>query len=143
MQIRWVLVSIFMWGFYGNIAQAKPEFAARVAHPCSFCHLDSDGGGPRNQVGQLFESNGFEFPLDFDMDDPDSYFTEQIPSEVGPQINFALDLRTAYIKPTDVNPSETVLANCQSCHTSQDTFLLMKGEVSVIQHSRMRISPSG
>ena len=45
---------------------ARPEFAAMEDKECIFCHLDPEGGGPRNAVGQVYEDNYFEFPEDFD-----------------------------------------------------------------------------
>lgn len=38
-------------------ATALPLYAARQGLPCSACHFDPQGGGPRNEFGFLFEKN--------------------------------------------------------------------------------------
>ena len=43
-------------------AQARPEFAAKFHFPCSKCHVNPAGGGPRNAFGRAFEANGFKLP---------------------------------------------------------------------------------
>ena len=105
---------------------ARPEFAAREDKDCSFCHIDPAGGGPRNTVGQVFEENYFEFPEDFD---PESLMAEA--KEIARRLTTAVDIRTAYIKTTDVVHQEETLANCSSCHSSVDSFLMMQGELTV------------
>ena len=105
---------------------ARPEFAAREDKDCSFCHIDPAGGGPRNTVGQVFEENYFEFPEDFD---PESLMAEA--KEITQRLTTAVDIRTAYIKTTDVVHEEETLANCTSCHSSVDSFLMMQGELTV------------
>ena len=105
---------------------ARPEFAAREDKDCSFCHIDPAGGGPRNTVGQVFEENYFEFPEDFD---PESLMAEA--KEIARRLTTAVDIRTAYTKTTDVVHQEETLANCSSCHSSVDSFLMMQGELTV------------
>jgi len=105
---------------------ARPEFAAREDKDCVFCHIDPAGGGPRNAVGQVFEENYFEFPQDFD---PESLMAEA--KEIAQRLTSAVDIRTAYIKTTDVVHEEETLANCASCHSSVDSFLMMQGELTV------------
>ena len=105
---------------------ARPEFAARENKDCTFCHIDPAGGGPRNTVGQVFEDNYFEFPEDFD---PESLMAEA--KEIAQRLTTAVDIRTAYIKTTDVVHEEETLANCSSCHSSVDSFLMMQGELTV------------
>ena len=105
---------------------ARPEFAARENKDCNFCHIDPAGGGPRNTVGQVFEDNYFEFPEDFD---PASLMAEA--QEIAQRLTTAVDIRTAYIKTTDVVHEEETLANCSSCHSSVDSFLMMQGELTV------------
>ena len=76
---------------------ARPEFAAQEDKECTFCHIDPAGGGPRNEVGQVFEDNYFEFPEDFN--------AEAIMAEaktVAKRLTTAVDIRTAYIKTNDV-----------------------------------------
>lgn len=106
---------------------ARPEFAAQEDKECTFCHIDPAGGGPRNEVGQVFEDNYFEFPEDFD--------AEAIMAEantVARRLTTAVDIRTAYIKTNDVNHSDLVTrANCNSCHSAIDSFYMMQGELTL------------
>jgi hypothetical protein len=37
--------------------EALPLYAARQGFPCSTCHFDPQGGGPRNEFGFLYEKN--------------------------------------------------------------------------------------
>ena len=39
-------------------AAALPAYAASTKKPCSFCHVNPAGGGPRNATGTKFEKNG-------------------------------------------------------------------------------------
>ena len=105
---------------------ARPEFAAMEDKECSFCHLDPAGGGPRNPVGQVFEANDFEFPEDFD---PEAILAEA--QEVIQRLTTAVEVRAAYIKTTDVGHEEGTSADCTSCHSSVDSFLMMQGELTV------------
>lgn len=106
---------------------ARPEFAAQEDKECIFCHIDPAGGGPRNEIGQVFEDNYFEFPEDFD--------AESIMAEVetvSKRLTTAVDIRTAYIKTTDVDHSDLVTrANCNSCHSAIDSFYMMQGELTL------------
>lgn len=43
-------------------AQALPQYAAQFHFPCSKCHVNPAGGGPRNAFGQKFEANGHKLP---------------------------------------------------------------------------------
>ena len=105
---------------------ARPEFAAREDKDCSFCHIDPAGGGPRNPVGQVFEDNYYEFPEDFD---PEAIMAEA--EEIRQRLTTSVDIRTAYIKTTDVDHNENTIATCTSCHSSVDSFFLMQGELTV------------
>ena len=105
---------------------ARPEFAAQEDKECIFCHIDPAGGGPRNEVGQVYEDNYFEFPEDFD--------AEAIMAEaeaVAKRLTTAIDIRTAYIKTSDVNHSDRTRANCNSCHSAIDSFYMMQGELTL------------
>ena len=105
---------------------ARPEFAAQEDKDCIFCHIDPAGGGPRNEVGQVFEDNYFEFPEDFD--------AEAIMAEaetVAKRLTTAIDIRTAYIKTNDVDHSDRARANCSSCHSAIDSFYMMQGELTL------------
>ena len=105
---------------------ARPEFAAQEDKECIFCHIDPAGGGPRNEVGQVFEDNYFEFPEDFD--------AEAIMAEVeavAKRLTTAVDIRTAYIKTSDVDHSDRARANCNSCHSAIDSFYMMQGELTL------------
>lgn len=119
-------VAIFLLPlFSSNTAEARPEFAAELDKDCTFCHIDPAGGGPRNRIGEIFEENYFEFPEDFDMD----AVTEEA-KEVVKQLTTSLDLQTAFINPMHTDEDEGTVANCNSCHTSVDRFLLMQAEVT-------------
>ena len=135
---RWYISSIvpsfLQLGFVVSIAlslllqtgaEARPEFATELEKPCSFCHLDPAGGGPRNRIGEIFEENYFEFPEDFDME----AVTEEA-MEVVKQLTTSLDFQTAFIKTTHVDEEESTIAGCNSCHSSVDKFLLMQAEVT-------------
>jgi hypothetical protein len=37
-------------------ALATPDIARQTGQPCSTCHVNPGGGGPRNAVGQAFEA---------------------------------------------------------------------------------------
>ncbi len=105
---------------------ARPEFAAQEDKECIFCHIDPAGGGPRNEIGQVFEDNYFEFPEDFD--------AEAIMAEVetvAKRLTTAIDIRTAYIKTNDVNHSDRSRASCNSCHSAIDSFYMMQGELTL------------
>jgi len=106
---------------------ARPEFAAQEEKECSFCHLDLAGGGPRNEVGQIFQDNYFEFPEDFNV--------EAIMAEVekiAKRLITAVDIRIVYIKTTKVDHSDAVTrAGCISCHSAVDSFYMMQGEFTV------------
>lgn len=105
---------------------ARPEFAAQEDKECTFCHIDPAGGGPRNEIGQVFEDNYFEFPEDFD--------AEAIMAEVetvAKRFTTAIDIRTAYIKTNDVNHSDRTRASCNSCHSAIDSFYMMQGELTL------------
>ncbi len=42
-------------------AGATREYAKEQDKDCSFCHINSEGGGPRAEQGRLFEANGHKF----------------------------------------------------------------------------------
>ncbi len=111
---------------FGSDSRARPEFAAMEEKECSFCHLDPAGGGPRNAVGQVYEDNYFEFPEDFD---PEAIMEEA--EEVRQRLTTAVNIRTAYIKTVHVDLEGRARANCTSCHSAVDSFLLMQGELTV------------
>ena len=111
--------------FCVSLVEAQPEFAAELDKECSFCHLDPAGGGPRNRVGEIFEENYFEFPEDFDIE----AVTEEV-KEVVKRLTTSLDLQTAFIKTAHVDNSENTVANCSSCHSSVDRFLLMQAQIT-------------
>lgn len=102
---------------------ARPEFAAQEDRDCNFCHIDPSGGGPRNAVGQVFEDNYFEFPEDFD---PDAIM--EAAEETIQKLTTAIDIRTAFIKTLEVDEEEGTRADCNSCHSSVDSFYMMQGE---------------
>ena len=118
-----IVLAIFCFVF--DVA-ARPEYAAQEEKECSFCHLDPAGGGPRNPVGQVFEGNYFEFPEDFD---PEAIMVEA--EEIRQKLTTAIDIRTAYIKTTDVEEEGGAVATCTSCHSSVDSFFMMQGELTV------------
>ena len=105
---------------------ARPEFAAQEDRDCNFCHIDPSGGGPRNAVGQVFEDNYFEFPEDFD---PDAIM--EAAEETIQKLTTAIDIRTAFIKTLEVDEEEGTRADCNSCHSSVDSFYMMQGELTV------------
>ena len=105
---------------------ARPEFAAQEDKDCNFCHIDPAGGGPRNAVGQVFEDNYFEFPEDFD---PDAIM--EAAEETIQKLTTAIDIRTAFIKTLEVDEEERAVADCNSCHSSVDSFYMMQGELTV------------
>ena len=125
--------------FLPTDAEARPEFATELEKECSFCHLDPAGGGPRNRIGEIFEENYFEFPEDFDME----AVTEEA-KEVVKQLTTSLDFQTAFIKTTHVDEDQNAIANCNSCHSSVDRFLLMQAEVTfnaqASEHIRLTLS---
>ncbi len=43
-------------------AHARPEFARREQKACGFCHINPQGGGPRNQRGLGYARAEFRFP---------------------------------------------------------------------------------
>ena len=127
-QFRFVvfLLSALLTVFLVSDSAARPEFAAMEDKECIFCHLDPEGGGPRNAVGQVYEDNYFEFPEDFD---PEAIMEEA--EEVRQRLTTAVNIRTAYIKTVHVDLEERAIASCNSCHSSVDSFLLMQGELTV------------
>ena len=118
---------VLFFGLLGlSSVEALPEFAKLVGQDCSFCHLDPNGGGARNPTGQFFDENDFEFPADFD---PETFVAK--PNLLTQAHSFSGDIRVAYIKASQVNHRDQETAGCVSCHSSVDSFLLMKSEVAV------------
>ncbi len=102
---------------------ALPEFAAQEDANCVTCHFDPDGGGERNQIGKIYEDNGFDFPEDF------SQVQEMEEEQAGTKIRLGGNVRNAYIKTTEVKSENLQRPGCISCHSSFDSFLLMKSEL--------------
>ena len=122
----YLLSTVLLTLFATTDTAARPEFAAQEDKECTFCHIDPAGGGPRNEIGQVFEDNYFEFPEDFD--------AEAIMAEaetVAKRLRTAIDIRTAYIKTNDVDHSDRARANCNSCHSAIDSFYMMQGELTL------------
>ena len=44
-----------------NPARARPAYAARENKPCAYCHINPNGGGPRNATGIAYGQNGHSF----------------------------------------------------------------------------------
>lgn len=42
-------------------AQARPQYATKESKPCSYCHVDARGGGPRNFRGGFYGANDLSF----------------------------------------------------------------------------------
>ena len=42
-------------------AGALPAYAAKEGKPCGYCHVNAAGGGPRNDKGKAYETNGHKF----------------------------------------------------------------------------------
>jgi len=124
------LMSLFFW----NAADSRPEFATALEKECSFCHIDPAGGGPRNRIGEIFEENYFEFPEDFDLE----AVTEEA-KKVVKQLTTSLELQTAFIKTPHVDAEENTVANCSSCHSSVDRFLLMQAEATFNAQASERV----
>ena len=125
-----VSLIILLFGLLGSSVEAFPEFADLVDQDCFFCHLDPNGGGVRNPVGQFFDENNFEFPEGFD---PETFLVKA--NLLTQDHSFSGDIRVAYIKASQVTHRDQETAGCVSCHSSVDTFLLMKSEVAV--HARV------
>ena len=51
--------------------------------------------------------------------------------ELAKTLTPSVDIRTAYIKTTDVAPEENAVAGCNNCHSSVDSFFLMQGELTI------------
>ena len=136
-QFRFVvfLLSALLTVFLVSDSAARPEFAAMEDKECIFCHLDPEGGGPRNAVGQVYEDNYFEFPEDFD---PEAIMEEA--EAVRQRLTTAVNIRTAYIKTVHVDLEERAIASCNSCHSSVDSFLLMQGELTVNAQASDKLS---
>ena len=129
------LLSGFLAFSFVSDSAARPEFAAMEDKECIFCHLDPEGGGPRNAVGQVYEDNYFEFPEDFD---PEAIMAEA--EEVRQRLTTAVNIRTAYIKTAHVDLDGRSRATCTSCHSSVDSFLLMQGELTVNAQASDKLS---
>lgn len=43
-------------------ARARPAYATRTGLPCGQCHVNPQGGGPRNAFGRAFAKNGHRLP---------------------------------------------------------------------------------
>ena len=121
-----LLVIFITMIFVVTVVYSRPEFAAREGKPCSFCHIDPAGGGPRNSVGQFFEKNGFKFPKGFNVET----FRKETENKKTP-ITTSVQIRSAYIKPIKVSAGNRAVPTCSSCHASNDTFFLMQGELAV------------
>ena len=134
-----LVASVALCLFFPTAVEARPEFATELDKECSFCHLDPAGGGPRNRIGEIFEENYFEFPEDFDME----AVTEEA-KEIVKRLTTSLDFQTAFIKTTSVDAEQNAIANCNSCHSSVDRFLLMQAEVTfnaqASEHIRLTLS---
>ncbi len=126
------IISLFVLSI--NSAEARPEFAAELDKDCTFCHIDPAGGGPRNRIGEIFEENYFEFPGDFD---PDAV-SEEVKDAIK-QFTTSIELQTAFINTMHPDTSEGAVANCNTCHTSVDRFLLMQAEATFNAQASERI----
>jgi hypothetical protein len=42
-------------------AQAFPKFSTKEKKPCSYCHVNPAGGGPRNAAGKWYKEHGLSF----------------------------------------------------------------------------------
>jgi hypothetical protein len=43
-------------------AEARPIYARQTNLPCGSCHINPQGGGPRNAFGRAFARNGHRLP---------------------------------------------------------------------------------
>ncbi len=127
-----ILVIFMTVIFIVTVVYSRPEFAAREGKPCSFCHIDPAGGGPRNPVGRFYKKNGYKFPDDFDIET----FRKEAEQKPKTPITISVDIRSAYIKPVNVSSSDGAVPTCRSCHASNDTFFLMQGELTVSSEPR-------
>ena len=101
-------------------AFASDEFADLVGKPCVFCHVDPEGGGARNKIGQIFEEYDFMFPADFNLENPhkmDGEETEITAEETKP-FTISGNIRAAYLLDQDAEVN--------------NTFFVMKSELAVI-----------
>lgn len=62
---------------------SKPEWFGR----CATCHINPNGGGPRNAFGQAFQKNGYKISSELRASFPDRFFTEPHASQQ-PQVRF-------------------------------------------------------
>lgn len=46
----------------GHSAEARPEFAKKEGKECSYCHKSPKGGGPLNDMGDVYRKNKHSFP---------------------------------------------------------------------------------
>lgn len=61
-----VFIVVFACFSFCSALHAEPRFAAHNGQPCSFCHINPTGGGPRNDNGKVYASQYFNILPDVD-----------------------------------------------------------------------------
>jgi len=102
--------------FHTSVASALPEYAERTGQPCSTCHINPAGGGPRTERGMLWVASG----------KPD--VVPELPSQPQPEQPSAPS--------GDTGDAATLFTNlqCAACHAADGSGLvgppLNTGELS-------------
>ncbi|HZT40572.1 MAG TPA: hypothetical protein VFA07_00200 [Chthonomonadaceae bacterium] len=56
-----IAMSLIGLSLLAGSAEAKPEYAAKEGKPCSYCHVNPAGGGPRNARGIYYAMHDHSF----------------------------------------------------------------------------------
>lgn len=62
--VPFVLLVVAAWMVGSEVpeAEARPPFARREGKACGYCHIQPQGGGPRNSRGVAYARNEYKFP---------------------------------------------------------------------------------
>src|SRR5690349_14076445 len=77
--------------------QARPEYLRRYAadplskpelRKCALCHINPEGGGPRNDFGKAFAAAGLEFTAELRQKFPENFLSQPSAQSDTPQVSF-------------------------------------------------------
>jgi len=89
------LLTAFVIAAYS--VQARPEYLRRYAadpfskpelRKCALCHINPEGGGPRNEFGRAFAASGLEFTPELRKKFPENFLSEPGAQADAPAVSF-------------------------------------------------------
>jgi hypothetical protein len=139
--IRFSAVALALVFMSASFAAALPDYAAEENKPCSYCHVDPAGSGPRNARGQYYEAHDFSF-AGFAEEASAGAATSPMQALMN-ALAFSGKMRMVYS--VAEGPHGTISSNCESCHASGErapdqSFFVMQGELAVSAQVSERVS---